>query len=87
MSEYIDIVDFARQILQMNRTIIDLERELEHKDELLKINEDSCERSSNHTKEILGIFLSATLDPDSRLNRGDRAIAELEIINKGETKQ
>jgi hypothetical protein len=85
MSEHypeFDVVDFARQIIKMDRYISELERENEHYKKLHKDNCEALNRSSNHTKEMIAMCLSATLDPDSSINRGDRAIVELKQIRE-----
>jgi len=81
MKEYnytLDIVDFAYQIIAIHKENEQLRNELNHYKKMHESNCESMNRSYEHTKEMTAIILSATLDPDSIINRGQRAILETE---------
>jgi hypothetical protein len=71
------VVDFAYEVISMHNKIIDLEYELAHKEELLKIQNESLNRSAEHSKNMLCTMIGGILDPESSINKGDRAIQEL----------
>ena len=48
--------------------------ELEHYKKLYDIHRESIERSDKHTQKMTGLLLSAVLNPDSVINRDQRAI-------------
>lgn len=64
------VVDFAYEVLEMQRRIEFLERELAHYKELHRINCESLDRSDAHTKEMICMTFHALLDPDSIVNKG-----------------
>lgn len=69
-----DVVDFAYQVIALDKENKFLRDELEHYKELDKINTKSLNNSMNSTKETIGIIVGAVLDPDSAINRGSRAL-------------
>jgi hypothetical protein len=70
-----DIVDFAYQIIAMDKENQHLRHELEHYKELNEINSNALNNSMDSTKETIGIIVGAVLDPDSALNKGSAALA------------
>lgn len=77
-----DIVDFAYQIIAMDKETQFLRSELEHYKELNEINSRALNNSMDSTKETIGIIVGAVLDPDSVLNKGSRALAREEANGK-----
>ncbi len=77
-----DIIDFAYQIIAMDKEAQFLRSELDHYKELNEINSKALNASMDSTKETIGIVVSAVLDPDSALNKGSRALAREELNGK-----
>lgn len=76
------VLDFAHDIIAMNDEIVMLKRELEHYKELDKINSKSIDDSRNNTNESIGFILSAVLDPESAINKGNEAIIREQLREK-----
>jgi len=71
-----DIVDFAYQIIALYEENTILKDELVHYKKMHELNCKELEQSDIHTKKITGILLTAAIDPDSVINRGQRAMIE-----------
>lgn len=69
-----DILDFAYQVIGMHNQITALEYELDDVKKQLEFHQEMGERSGEHTKEMLGIMINGIIDPESSINKGDRAI-------------
>ena len=64
-----NIIDFAYQIIDMDKEINYLRLELDHYKELVEILREDVDASAKSTKENTNILLSAILDPKSFINR------------------
>ena len=73
------ILDFAYEVIDMNRKIIILKRDLAHANEMIEIYQEGAKRSEQHGANMFGIMLNGILDSESSINKGGRAIAELEL--------
>jgi hypothetical protein len=71
-----DVVEMAYQIIDLYRRNIQLEDELQHKEELLETYRVMEELRNKHSGKLNGIIIGALLDPKSVVNRGHKAIAE-----------
>lgn len=79
-----DIVDFARQIIRMDNELHDLRLQVEDLKEYKQKYFDLQNESINHSRVMIGHVLTAALDPESRLNKMQRALAEKEAKSAGE---
>ena len=75
----LDIIDFAYQIIALDKENEFLRHELEHYKELNEINTKGLNNSMDSTKETIGIIVGAVLDPGSAINRGSRALAREQL--------
>ena len=71
-----DIVDLAYQIIALHEENTTLRDELVHYKKMHELSSETIRQSDIHTKEITSIVLTAAIDPDSIINRGQRAILE-----------
>ena len=71
-----DIIDFAYQIIALHEENTTLRYDLAHYKKMHELNCKELEQRDIHTKEITGILITAAIDPDSVINRGQRAILE-----------
>ena len=71
-----DMVDFAYQIIALYEENTSLRYDLAHYKKMHELACETIRQSDIHTKEITGILLTAAIDPDSVINRGQRAMIE-----------
>lgn len=72
----LDIVDFAYQIIDLHEENLRLRSENEHLREYKQKYFDELDTSINHSKAMMGNLLTAMIDPNSRLNKMQTALAE-----------
>ncbi len=69
-----DIVDFAYQIIALHNENKNLRFDLKHYKTLHKQSCEFIEQHEKHNKEMTGLILAATLDPNSIINKGRAAL-------------
>ncbi len=72
-----DIVDFAYQIIALHDENEHLRQELKHYKILDEQSREFIKQSEEHNKEMTGLILAATLDPNSIINRGAEPLKEV----------
>jgi hypothetical protein len=65
-----DIVDFAYQIIALHRENETLRRKLAHSEELVDMYSKSTKDSIEHGNKMVGLILTAALDPGSVISKG-----------------
>lgn len=78
----IDVVDFAHQIIRMDGYIEKLERENEELRNYKKLYFELTESSIESSKELMGICLTACLDPESSINQMHKKAIQFDLSQK-----
>ncbi len=64
-----DVVDFAYQIIDIHREIAHLKNQVKHYKGMCEMLQKGQSDSINHNKKMIGMVLSAAIDPNSNLNK------------------